>query len=155
MKSPCVLSDKSDRLILTIAFNDLCITECRKCRILMLASGSFNNTDCITGRSRGPSPNLQFIFFIKFFLKFHTICEIEIRIDFCYKFYLFIFFFMIIAFFLKKHIFPTLLKRIKVGEFSQYRSDSRIKMKLKTIWRKRSGLFFLTKSELFFISLLK
>ena len=102
MKSPCVLSDKSDRLILTIAFNDLCITECRKCRILMLASGSFNNTDCITGRSRGPSPNLQFIFFIKFFLKFHTICEIEIRIDFCYKFYLFIFLLIIAFFFSKK-----------------------------------------------------
>ena len=39
---------------------------------------------------------------------------------------------MVIVFFSeKKHLFPTLLERIEVGEFSKYRYDSPIRMKLK------------------------
>ena len=61
---------------------------------------------------------LFFLFTNQSFWNLHTICEIESRIKFCYKFYLFNFFLLIIAFFsIKKHLFTPLLKRIEVGEF--------------------------------------
>ena len=52
---------------------------------------------------RGPSSNFDFfLFFAQSFWNFHTICEIDLRSIFCYKFCFFNSIFMIIAFFRKK-----------------------------------------------------
>ena len=66
-------------------------------------------------RLRGPSPNFNFfLFLIQSFWKLHTICEIESRINFCYKFNFF-HDYRIIFSEKKKHFFKTLLKRLEVG----------------------------------------
>ena len=50
---------------------------------------------------------------------------------------------MIFAFFLeKKHLFPTLLKILEVGDLLYYRYDSTIKMKTKTLGREIQLCFF-------------
>ena len=54
-----------------------------------------------------------FVFSIQFFRNLHTICEIELRSNFCNKF-----FYDFRILFEKNHPFPTLLKWIEVGEFS-------------------------------------
>ena len=62
-----------------------------------------------TSGLRGRRQFLHFsLFSIKFFWNLHTICEIELRSNFCYEV---LFFFMIIAFFSKKKYFSHSAKK--------------------------------------------